>query len=149
MPNLPIGLQGGGTIAIQGGGKLTISRRGKPRTVNGGGLYAIFGPSADPTMNGPIIESGTWKAKELILFDSYGGGIGPPPEFNAGRALIRVQLKPDFGRRSDAVLEVGCRLGAANPGIPGTIEGVRVMVDGGLYYNLPADPKSTLFVDLN
>ena len=35
-----------------------------------------------------------------------------------------------------------------NKGIFGTIEGVRVFVDGGLNYNLATDPKLTLFVNL-
>ena len=33
-------------------------------------------------------------------------------------------------------------------GIFGTIEGARVFVDGGLNYNIAADPKLTLFVNL-
>ncbi len=60
---------------------------------------------------------------------------------------ILIQLKPDGGKKVDAVLEIGCRL-PGNMGIFGTIEGARVFVDGGLNYNLPADPKSTVFVNL-
>jgi len=152
VPGLPIQLQGGGSIAIQGAGELAVSRKGKPRHVDGGGTYAIFGPAPSPGKLGVRVESGSWRAKKLLQFDSYGPGKGFPPELSAwraGRAIIQIHLRPRRGRKSDAILEVGCRLGPANPGIPGTIEGVRVMVDDGLYYNIPADPKSTLFVDLN
>jgi hypothetical protein len=105
--------------------------------------------------------SGTWKAKKLLMFDSYGPekdcNVAPfpcavpplPIHFEAGRALIRIELRPDEEKKKKiiAVLEVGCRLPGSR-GIVGTIEGVRVMVDGGLNYNVAADPKSTLFVNL-
>ena len=84
-----------------------------------------------------------------MLFDAYGEGDRRilPAGLESGRALIRIRLDPQGGKKVDAVLEIGCRL-PGNDGIFGTIEGVRVMVDGGLNYNLPADPKSTVFVNL-
>jgi hypothetical protein len=133
----------GGSIAIQGSGEIKVSKKGKPKHVNGGGLFAQFDLSGNPT------SSGTWKAKKLLSFDPYGEGDRPPLPggYEAGRVLIRIELKPEGGKKVDAVLEIGCRL-PGNAGIVGTIEGARVFVDGGLNYNLAADPKSTLFVNL-
>jgi hypothetical protein len=137
----------GGSIAIIGSGEIKVSKKGKGKHVNGGGLFAQFDQWGNPT------SSGTWKAKKLLSFDPYGEGDRPPlPDglpggFEAGRVLIQIELKPERGKKVDAVLEIGCRL-PANAGIFGTIEGVRVFVDGGLNYNLPADPKSTVFVNL-
>ena len=82
VPGLPIQLQGGGSIAIQGAGELAVSRKGKPRHVDGGGTYAIFGPpikrdnSGKPDLPGRLLESGSWRAKKLLQFDSYGPGKG-------------------------------------------------------------------------
>ncbi len=135
----------GGSIAIQGGGELKVSKKGKPQHVKGGGLFAQF------DQGGNEFSRGTWKAKKLLSFDAYGEDnttFPPfPGGFEAGRVLILIQLKPEGGKKIDAVLEIGCRL-PGNKGIFGTIEGARVFVDGGLNYNLPADPKSTLFVNL-
>ena len=133
----------GGSIAIQGSGELKVSKKGKPQHVNGGGLFAQF------DQWGNVFSSGTWQAKKLLSFDAYGeDNTTPFPDgFEAGRVLIRIELKPEGGKKIDAVLEIGCRL-PGNKGIFGTIEGARVFVDGGLNYNLPADPKSTLFVNL-
>jgi hypothetical protein len=134
----------GGSIIIQGGGELKISKKGKPKHVKGGGLFAQFGE------DGKMVSSGKWKAKKLLQFDAYGeDDITPsfPDGFEAGRVLMQIRLDPEDGKKVDAVLEIGCRL-PGNKGIVGTIEGARVMVDGGLNYNLPVDPKSTLFVNL-
>jgi hypothetical protein len=134
---------GGGSIAIQGSGEIKVSKKGKGKHVNGGGLFAQFDHW------GNRFSSGKWKAKKLLSFDTYGEDNDTPlPDgWEAGRVLILIELKPEGGKKIDAVLEIGCRL-PGNKGIFGTIEGVRVFVDGGLNYNLAADPKSTLFVNL-
>ena len=133
----------GGSIAIQGGGELKVSKKGKPQHVKGGGLFAQF------DQWGNVFSSGTWKAKKLLSFDAYGeDNTTPFPDgFEAGRVLILIELKSEEGKKTGAVLEIGCRL-PGNKGIFGTIEGARVLVDGGLNYNLAADPKTTLFVNL-
>ena len=136
----------GGSIAIQGEGEIKVSKKGKRQHVNGGGLYAQF------DQWGNEFSSGTWKAKKLLSFDAYGeDNTTPFPDgFEAGRVLMLIELKPEGGKKGkkiDAVLEIGCRL-PGNKGKFGTIEGARVLVDGGLNYNIAADPKSTLFVNL-
>jgi hypothetical protein len=131
----------GGSIAIQGEGELTVSNKGKLKKVKGDGLFAQFDE------NGNEISRGTWKARKPLLFEAYGEG-GAFPGWESGRILMLIRLHPEGGKKVNAVLEVGCRL-PTNAGNFGTIEGVRVMVDGGLNYNLPTDPKATVFVNLN
>ncbi|MFQ6024447.1 MAG: hypothetical protein ACE5NW_17160, partial [Acidiferrobacterales bacterium] len=67
-----------------------------------------------------------------------------------GRALIRILMVSQFGDGvALATLELGCRLPAPfTPAPPGTIEGVRVNVHGGLNFNMAVDPRSTLFIEL-
>ncbi len=140
-------IPGGGSIAIRGSGTVTLGKNGKlKKKAKGDGTYARFDADGNP------VDSGTWKAKRALLFDPY-GTVPPtappaPGDFEAGRLLIQIRLDPENGKKSekiDAILEVGCRLGTGNPGIFGTIEGVRVIVDGGLNYNIASDPRLTVF----
>lgn len=140
-------IPGGGSIAIRGSGTFTLGKNGKlKKKAKGDGTYARFDEL------GILVDSGTWKAKDALLFDSYGpvpGAPPPPANWEAGRLLIKIRLDPENGKKGDkfdAILEVGCRLGIGNPGIFGTIEGVRVIVDGGLNYNIASDPRLTLFI---
>lgn len=133
----------GDTIEISGEGKLSIRQEnGKPRSVTGGGSFL----HKDAT--GDVLSVGTWTAKKLLSFDPFGPGVGTPPTWEAGRAQIRVRLVDDVGgTEADAVLEVGCHL-PENPGPPGTIEGVRLNVRGGLDFNQAIEPRATLFINL-
>ncbi len=61
--------------------------------------------------------------------------------WRTGRALILVHLVDAAGTmQADAILEIGCRL-PGNPGVSGTVEGIRLLIGGGLNFNEPADPK--------
>ncbi len=142
----------GETIEMIGQGTLSIkAKNGKPKKVRGGGEFVH-------TIGG-VPFTGTWKAKKLLMFDDYGPGpsSGPgevPQDWRAGRAMILVELVADgTGMKANAILELGCRLNAPDTqpggGVPGTIEGIRIVIDGGLNFNVAADPRSTLFVDLN
>jgi hypothetical protein len=51
------------------------------------------------------------------------------------------------GAEVNTVLEVGCHL-PGNPGAPGTIEGVRLKVRGGLNFNQAIESRITLFINL-
>ena len=130
------------SIEMKGQGTLSISGKdGKPKKINGGGGFIHTTDLA----NG-VSESGTWKAKRLLMFESYGpGDASLPADWRGGRALMLVRLTYDSGEKVDAILELGCRLPGA-PGISGTIEGIRLVVGGGLNFNEAADPRSTLFV---
>lgn len=81
------------------------------------------------------------------MFDAYGPGIAVLPDtWNSGRALILVRLKAG-DMEADAILEIGCRL-PGSPGIPGTIEGIRLLISGGQNFNMETDPRSTLFINI-
>ncbi len=154
----------GDVIEIQGKGTLSIRRVDEglvERSVTGGGKFT------HNLSNGDTV-SGIWEAKQLLLFDHYGPtpsrewwgrdrGEGDPccaEEWESGRALILVHLTVDGeqGRGFDAVLEIGCRLPGNNgapgaiPGVAGTIEGVRLKMEGGPDFNHAAEPMATLFI---
>ncbi len=125
----------GETVEIQGSGDLQLKENGDHK-VTGNGFWLT------------ATDGGSWKAKKLLMFDSYGPGDVPPnePAWRSGRALILIELSGADGTRS-AVLEVGCRIaGNDGLGVGETIEGVRLTVEGGLNYNIAADPSITLFI---
>ena len=96
--------------------------------------------------NGEIVETGIWKATELMKFDSYGiapGALmrdkrptkslgmysmglltGPLP--TGGLALLRIQLLPDVGKPKDAILQVNCAIGKVPENQQG--DGIRLAV---------------------
>jgi len=141
----------GETIEMIGSGTLRIhAKDGSPKKVDGGGAF-------DHTIDGDSF-TGTWEAEQLLMFETYGPGgadfIAVDPTvrtaWRTGRALIMVHLVYDNGMEADAILEIGCRLPGNTTLIPGTLEGIRLLVgDGGLNFNDASDPRSTLFVDLN
>ena len=149
----PNGIPSFQKIAIEGSGTLEIDAEDRdPKDVDGGGTFV----HTTDTDSGASV-SGTWEAKQLLMFESYGppsdGFIaGNPAVFatwRGGRAFILVHLEYDGdGLEADAILEIGCRLPGAD-GISGTIEGIRLVIDGGLNFNVAEDPKDTLFVDLS
>ncbi len=124
----------GESVEIQGSGDLELDLHGDDHKVTGNGFWR--------TDRG----RGRWKAKKLLMFDSYGPGVGVSPDWRSGRALILIELSGARATRS-AVLEVGCRLpGNDGLGEGETIEGVRLTVEGGLNYNNADDPSITLFI---
>lgn len=131
----------GDTIEITGEGTLRVDKDGEAKKVDGGGTFThnFFGGGSG---------SGTWEAIELLMFDAYGPDLTTPlPEaWNSGRALILIRLKAG-GMEADAILEIGCRL-PGSPGVPGTIEGIRLLISGGQNFNMETDPRSTLFIDI-
>ena len=133
----------GDTIEIVGEGELNIrERNGKPGSVTGGGSFI----HKDATGN--VLGVGTWTAKRLLRFDPFGPGVGTPPTWEAGRVKIRVRLVDDVGgTKATGILEVGCHL-PGNSGAPGTIEGARLQVLGGLNFNQAIEPRATLFINL-
>ena len=135
----------GDMIVIRGEGTLRVDKDGGPKKVDGGGTFT------HNFADGRSV-SGTWEAKQLLMFDSYGPGPAPLPEsWKAGRALILVRLEAG-GMEADAILEIGCRLNdpGVEPGggIPGAIEGIRLILSGGQNFNMETDPRSTLFIDI-
>ncbi len=140
------------SIEIKGNGTLSVNAaNGMPNTVTGGGFFIH--------KSGDEAVVGRWEAKELLMFETYGPGDAallaaafPDVDtsvWRTGRALILVRLENEKGEVTDGILEIGCRL-PGNPGVSGTIEGIRLVVGGGgLNFNVAADPRATLFVDMN
>ena len=138
------------SIEMKGEGTLRIGADGEPKAVDGsGGFVHRIGEES---------FIGTWEAKKLLLFETYGPGDPtllaerfPGVDTSAwrtGRALILVHLVDvDGTMQADAILEIGCRL-PGNPGVSGTVEGIRLLISGGLNFNEPADPRATLFIDM-
>jgi len=123
----------GDTIEITGEGMLSVH----PKSVTGGGTFTH-------NFAGGGFVSGTWTATQLLSFKSYGPVAGFPSEFEAGKAIIRVQLFVDGNPVATGTLTVGCLLGGPKePG--GLFEGVKLSVQGGPNFNKAA-VRSTLFI---
>ena len=133
-PNLATA-SNGDTIEIAGEGTLSVH----PKSVTGSGSFKhIFAAGG--------FVSGTWEATQLLSFKSYGPNVnaGLPPEFEAGRATISVQLFVGGNQVGSGILQVGCLLGGPKePG--GLFEGVKLSLQGGPNFN-KVDPTSTLFI---
>lgn len=115
----------GDRVEITGSGTITIH----PKSATGGGTFTHKDP------NGNVVGQGAWIATELLSLDIFGTGVPPfPPEFTAGRALIRVRLLPSGGGQFGGILRVTCHLPDV-PSPPGTHEGVRLNVQGAVNFN--------------
>jgi hypothetical protein len=101
--------------------------------------------------NGEIVETGIWKAKELLKFNFYGIAPGAllrgKQKFNSfglfpmglnilagsmpagGLALLGIQLLPDVGNPKDAILQVNRALGKVPENQKE--DGVRLAINGG------------------
>ena len=109
----------GDTLIIEGSGTLSVPAK----TVTGSGTFIYRNTAGQHTR-------GTWTALKLLNFKSWGTSPDFPPNFEAGRALIRIHTTGNGGRTEfDALLFIYCVLpGAAVP--PGFEEGVRVNISG-------------------
>lgn len=100
----PVVMRGenGETIEITGQGTLTVN----PDSVTGGGNF-VHKDNA-----GNVLGIGTWTATELVSFRSWGTQGDLPPNFEGGRAKIRVHLTPDGGGAGfDGSLRIICTIG--------------------------------------
>ena len=98
----------GETVEILGNGTFST----KPKMITGSGT------AIHRNKNGTIVARGTWQATKLISFKSYGSASAQslPKEFEGGRALIKVSIKPDgFNQSFDGTLTVTCLLGDEVP----------------------------------
>ena len=133
----------GDIFEMHGVGTLSVREDGS-RSISGGGTFIHRDEF------GAVKDGGAWEARNLLMFESYGGTENPdvPTNFRAGRALMKVKLFSAADGEENAVVELGCRI-PGNSGIPGTIEGIRVMINGGPNFTKALDPRRTLFVDLS
>ena len=126
----------GDTIEITGEGTLSVH----PKSVTGSGSF-----THNFAAGGSV--SGTWTATSLKSFKSYGSSpaaVGLPPTWEAGKAVIRVQLFVGGDPVATATLTVGCILPEVKvPG--GAFEGSTLKVKRGPNFN-KADLGATLFI---
>lgn len=131
-------------IEITGEGTLRI-HKGKPKQVRGAGSYR------HTTMGGDLVDLGTWTARKLLSFESFGPSNILPANWLQGRALILIHMVSQSGdMEAFATLELGCRLpDPVTPTPMGTIEGIRLDVKGGLNFDIATDPSSTLYLQIS
>lgn len=111
----------GDTIQIWGCGSFST----KNKTADGGGRFIH-------TTSTNTIE-GDWTALKLLRYHSYGGSVEfAGLTFEGGVGTFAVRLTPDGGSPVDAVLHVYCNLGDPPPG---SVEGIRLTVEGGPNFN--------------
>ncbi len=134
----------GDMIEITGEGTLRI-QNGKPNWVRGAGSYR----HTDDVGN--LVDVGTWTARKLLSFEDFGPSTILPAEWRQGRALIRILMVSRSGdMEAIATLELGCRLPNPVTETPeGTIEGIRLDVEGGLNFDFEIDPRSTHFIHIS
>jgi hypothetical protein len=141
-----------------GGGAVALSSKGHPIILSGTGTLSVF-PNA-VTGGGeviffffvgpfPFIETGTWTATELLSFQDYGASpvADFPPDFHAGKALMRVHLTAFDGQlQLDGTLRITSRLPQTE--VPGGFEeGVRLAIDDGVNFNREAGGATRFVVE--
>lgn len=152
----------GNLIEIVGEGTLRI-RRGRPKKVHGGGSYR----QTDMYGNITGLGVGTWTAKKLKSFESFGPSMILLLSFEQGEALIEIRMVSESGKmRAKATLLLGCLLPEPfTPAPAEVIEGIRLSVKGGqnfdmappdLFFGSPPFPpmtatsnRATLFIRLD
>jgi hypothetical protein len=120
-------------IAMTGDGEFTSDH------VDAGGTFVHFNQDTPETPK-DIIASGTWEARKVL---SYERGFGTYGNIDAGILEIEIDLFPDEGPKTQAVLRLVCNIGAG--GITtGEPEGYTLTVpSAGLTFE-PLDPVSGL-----
>ncbi len=114
----------GDTVALDGSGSLSVH----PSSVTGSGTFVHNNPSGHERAHG------TWEAKALMSFVSYGNATpqGLPANLFGGKAVIRVTLLVGGTPVHDAVLTVYCLLGHPPNG---SHEGIRLNVQDVINFN--------------
>ncbi len=125
----------GDRIEINGDGELSIH----PKSVTGGGTFV------HRDADGNVLAEGTWTAVKLRSFKSYGPSPQFPPTFEAGRAIMAVELSPDGGGPSIAgKFTLGCVLPGGEADDPGAaFEGIKLNLRGGPNFKRPTLPAFT------
>ncbi len=136
--------ENGDMIEITGEGTLRI-QKGQSNWVRGAGSYRHTDENRD------LVDIGTWTARTLLSFEDFGPSTILPANWRQGRALIRIHMVSRSGdMEAIATLELGCRLrDPVKETPPGTIEGIRLDVEGGLNFDFAIDPRSTLFLQIS
>lgn len=116
----------GDTIQVNGTGTFNV----QSRLATGGGMFVHRNAA------GGEIAHGTWEARQLISFVSYGDGSaqGLPSSLIGGKAVIRVKILVGGTPVFDGILTVLCALGNR---IPANItdDGVTLNVQEAINFN--------------
>ncbi len=128
----------GDRIEINGDGELSIH----PKSVTGGGTFV------HKDADGNVLAEGTWAAVRLMSFQSYGPSPDFPSIFEAGKAIIAVDLSPDGdGPSIGGTFTLVCILPGGRADDPGSaFEGMKLSLRGGPNFNRPDPPSPTLFI---
>ena len=130
----------GDQIAITGEAEFSVN----PKSVEGAGSFTHTNSS------GTVLATGTWKATQLLDYQSYGCGVvfgtPLPPDFCGGKVKMRVMLNTPIGQLP-ATLTVICVIGS-NP--PNSIdakrgEGATLDVPGIINFNHSAGGDNVIF----
>ncbi len=114
----------GDSVALNGTGTLSIHAK----SVTGGGMFVHTDAS------GHELVHGTWEAKDLLSFVSYGDATpqGLPANLFGGKAVIHVRLLVGGTPVHDGILTIYCQLGKPPHGAH---EGVRLNVQDVINFN--------------
>lgn len=115
----------GDTVQVNGTGTLSVDSR----SVTGGGMFV------HRNAVGVEIAHGTWEARGLISFVSYGDGSaqGFPSFLIGGKAVIRVKLFVGGTPVHDGILTVLCALGQRVPA--SVTDGITLNVQDAINFN--------------
>ena len=114
----------GDMVALNGTGTLNTH----PKSVTGGGAFVHMDAS------GHELVHGTWEAKDLLSFVSYGDATpqGLPANLFGGKAVIHVTLLVGGTVVHEGILTIYCSLGHPPHGAH---EGVRLVVQDVINFN--------------
>lgn len=134
----------GDVIDLTGEGKLRI-HEGKPKQVSGGGSFRHM--DAD----GNLIALGTWTARKLLSFESFGPSTSLPANWSQGLATMRIHMISQSGDMEGiGTLTIGCLLPSpVTIPPPEVFEGIVLDVQGGPNFDLTLGPNATLFLRTN
>jgi hypothetical protein len=97
----------GDTVTITGHADFSVN----PKSAEGSGTFTH-------TSNGTVVGGGSWRATELLDYQSYGCGIvfdiTLPPDFCGGKVKLRVTLTTPLGQLP-ATMTVICIIGPNPP----------------------------------
>jgi hypothetical protein len=92
--------------------------------------------------DGRVLGAGTWKATQLMDYQSYGCGVvfgmQIPPNFCGGKVKLRVTLTTAIGQ-FDGILTVFCIVGPNPPDSHDELDGATLSVPGIINFNHAVD----------
>lgn len=130
----------GDVVTLKGTGAFGLHSK----AASGGGMFRHTFADTGKT------ETGTFQARRVLSFESYGNGTpqGTPPNLFGGLLRLAVELTPDSepSKRVRAVLTIDCLLGSPPEG---AVEGIKLKVPGVINFNKTIENSGeTVFVKL-